>query len=509
MEALPVSAGRPETPVSFVDASYHQDVADLFRFTTQTTDRDWTVKHRVDTSSWVEPPDLLQENTVDAINQGGPALVDALADPNEARSALDSLTIIDTIRQAEPHLSEALALPMAELDNRGWPMVNALIEGDDAVASVKALRLVCKRAVMNDGTGITDLTPYISRIIALPAITGEAKAEAQLLYHDLLHALSSIMNEKTVHQSYHLFSLFCNSLGFKPSKLHKAWKSSTSFLSPLPKNTPYKATDWARRNIETMLTLERQEPGLSRNIHLTFNTHNFARRTPRMLADMYHRRMQHPDTPYLLCLSGGWDDNGVMADKGHAERFYNSVVRAGLRLEEHECTQTDDIERIGRQATGVRIQHGAEIVDLLITAHGSPWGVALRNNEPGFAGLDSELGMGHLRYLAHFRPALRKDARILIGSCLTGKFKTAGFAHGVAERTRHETVAARRKTAAIFTVRGRAGEPRADITYGAGAYFLGQVPLIGNVALALTTALNVGVKRIFTGEPTPDFPRAT
>jgi hypothetical protein len=436
-----------------------------------------------------EGPEALGED-LELINSSGNLLVQALEDPELMHDALDGLLALEMVRRHSEELGNATPVPAYELDKNGAPYLDAIFASGDKLASMKALSIIYGR----HDAGISaqaNIERYWPRVIEL-SDPETRTAESKSFYLNLLEAMSS--------SNTSLFGSFARSIGYEsPFQLKDVWLATDSkgFASAVNMETD---RSWA--NIRSMIILERMESGLCKKITEAFNIVNFARYKPEMLSEMYRSRVEEPEKPYVLSITAKTDHNGALASYKEIDsrtKIQKRLARKGIRFEEHECGDREDVERVIQGAVELRSEHGSGIKDLVIHAHGSPDQIILSEAQYGILGKRVERNMrtGEIDYLGDISPAMRRGAKIILRSCSAGKEAGGSFsiARDISLATGKEVIAPGLDVASTVSVHNRLGRPRIEPRFATRKHLILAAPLFFIPAVGARTAVRVAHSR--------------
>jgi|GEM_PF-6539678 hypothetical protein len=311
-----------------------------------------------------------------------------------------------------------MAEPGREFDEQGAKYLDAVFDGEDTFAAIKAARLIITRAARSR-RGEENFSKYLPYIVTLmqeeKAQKTGSEAAASKLWNDFAEGLTyahdgryyveSLKDAEQLGRSRNLMRALKASLGYDGENLESAWREGRE----------KDQEEWVRWNVNNILLLEDQEPGLAKKITDTFGIRNFARYSPKMLADMYHGRLNEPEKPYVLGFVARDDHNGALGKLETRNQLAEKLAKHGIRYEEHEVADKEDMRRVIASAQELHELHGSEIVDVLLNAHGTSDHLLLSNHYDG--SLDSE----DVAFLGGLSSVLRSDARILALSCSAGK----------------------------------------------------------------------------------------
>lgn len=447
----------------------HQSVMDLQRFVMETTARSPSFGYLRYYDEAEVPQELLNgDDELARINAAGSTLVEALADPDQAHMALNSLLVLETLRRADPDLGPDISQPGEVFDKNGAEYLDILFSGDDKLA-IKAARLICSRASAGDG-GQNNLAAYLPQIItAMDRDKGGNKAESERLYSDLGDALANAHSQPyrggTSKPSHQLFFAFMKSIDCASIYASEVWRESGEL------NQQHA---WARRNINCMLHLEKQEAGLCRKIADTFNTVNFARYHPEMLADMYRSRMEEPGKSYVLAFVARSDNNLVLEQPRAKKELYDKLAKHGIRYEEHECAGEQDMRRVIEGALELHRLHGTKIEDVLFYAHGDPTSIFLSDN------YDGQMTSERTGFLGKLSPALSSKARGIFLSCSGAKEQASSLCivEAAAQALGREAIGSSVDAAFRTKVKTRAGQAKVEVQYSGKKYVILTAPMM-------------------------------
>jgi hypothetical protein len=447
--ALPVEAVY-EPPVNIHEA--YQSIMDLRHFVFATTER--TVgffQGDPEYMGYDMPEEFLQGvPELQRINATGPMLAEALTEQAEAHQAIDGLLALQSICRVEPSLMPEISQPLKRFDALSTADLDTIIDGPDLDLTAKTLRLVCNRG-METLANFKKCGRYMPHLINLASKEGDG--ESKLLYREFVDALAvQVPNSARVPKTRWLFMTFTASLGYEPQIIRKALQDIASEKCD---------ENWGRDNVEVMLALEQQESGLCLKITKMFGTYNFARYDPDMLADMYRQRLAHPELPYVKSFVSRKDHNFAYQESERRTALYRKLAKHGIRFEEHECATAFDVEGVIKNAQQLSDEHGAEVVDAVVKAHGSPASMELSDDA------DGQINRNELWCLAGLGPLIRKTGRIILASCSTGKQEGDDpcIAESVAQAAGRETIAPTRDVSHHLKLLGRNSASHLGVAY--------------------------------------------